>query len=66
MAEKIRESIVALAIPHETSEHLVATISVGVASMIPQADSSSDDLLRSADRMLYQAKEQGRNCVVAA
>ncbi len=66
MAEKIRESIVALGIRHEASEFSVTTISAGVASMIPTAENRSDDLLRTADRMLYQAKNQGRNSVVAA
>lgn len=66
IAEKIRESIAALAIPHAISEHRIATVSMGVASIVPTGDNCSDDLLRNADRMLYQAKEQGRNCVVTA
>jgi len=41
-----------------------STISIGVAETIP-TDKSFDDLLRRADRMLYKAKERGRNQVVA-
>lgn len=41
-----------------------STISIGVAEAV-STDQSLEDLLRRADRMLYKAKEQGRNCVVA-
>jgi diguanylate cyclase (GGDEF)-like protein len=40
------------------------TISVGVASL--QADETGADLLARADTALYEAKDQGRNCVVSA
>ncbi len=43
-------------------ELIHSTISIGVAETIP-ADKSFDDLLRRADRMLYKAKERGRNQV---
>jgi len=39
-----------------------STVSIGVAETIP-TDKSFDDLLRRADRMLYKAKERGRNQV---
>jgi diguanylate cyclase (GGDEF)-like protein len=41
------------------------TISLGVASMVPDPDLSLDALINSADQALYQAKQQGRDCVVA-
>ena len=41
-----------------------STMSIGVAETIPD-DQSFDDLLRRADRMLYKAKERGRNQVAA-
>ena len=41
------------------------TISIGAASC-PQGDrTDSTDAIKRADRALYAAKAQGRNCVVA-
>ena len=39
------------------------TISIGIAQLNPIGD-SFDDLLKRADLAVYQAKDQGRNCVV--
>lgn len=66
LAEKIRRDLAALQLPHERSETGFCTLSAGVAAMIPAVGDHSDELLRRADRRLYQAKEQGRNCVVSA
>jgi diguanylate cyclase (GGDEF)-like protein len=66
-ADKVRASIESLKIPHEKSSvSEFVTISIGVASVIPGKDefSNSEILLREADRALYQAKYDGRNCVV--
>ena len=49
---------------HDASEHGKLSISVGIASMPPGPDQSSDDLMRAADMALFQAKAQGRNQVV--
>jgi diguanylate cyclase (GGDEF)-like protein len=40
-----------------------STVSIGVAEANPD-DKSLEDILRRADRMMYKAKEAGRNCVV--
>jgi diguanylate cyclase (GGDEF)-like protein len=37
------------------------TLSLGVASLIPNADSHPDALLQAADQALYRAKAAGRN-----
>ena len=66
IAEKCRSLVHDLAIPHEKSgTRNVLTISVGVASITPAADSEPASLFAAADRMLYQAKECGRNRVVS-
>lgn len=65
VAEKLRRAVEAMQIPHTasvTGEWL--TVSVGVASGIPQAGGKFSDLIEIADRSLYQAKRQGRNLVV--
>jgi len=43
-------------------ELIHSTVSIGVAEASPE-DESLDDLLRRADKMLYKAKENGRNRV---
>ncbi len=63
IAEIIRANIQALGIPHRTS--LAAdsvTLSLGIASLIPDETSTVEDLLTLADKALYEAKSQGRNC----
>jgi diguanylate cyclase (GGDEF)-like protein len=45
-------------------ELIHSTVSIGVAEAVP-ADTSFEVVLRRADQMLYKAKEQGRNRVVA-
>ncbi|MGD9599159.1 MAG: diguanylate cyclase [Steroidobacteraceae bacterium] len=62
VARAMLEAVTALAIPHDrslTRPHV--TVSVGVATMSPERDSSHDLVVRIADRALYIAKEQGRN-----
>jgi diguanylate cyclase (GGDEF)-like protein len=43
---------------------IYSTVSIGVAEAAP-GDKAFDDLLRRADRMLYKAKERGKNQVAA-
>tara|TARA_R110001583_G_scaffold18141_2_gene72576 strand:+ start:22533 stop:23903 length:1371 start_codon:yes stop_codon:yes gene_type:complete len=65
IAQKIRGNIEALAIVHEyASSGNYVTVSVGVASVIPDSDVRCDELLSSADQALYQAKHSGRNRVM--
>lgn len=64
MAEQMRERVKELRIPHErssTAPHV--TISLGVASQVPDARSKLKDLLIKADQALYMAKSRGRDRV---
>lgn len=62
VAEKIRQSIAALALTHEYAESGVVTVSAGVASVVPDEHKTASDLIRMADTALYAAKAGGRNC----
>lgn len=61
LAENLRSSIEALAIPHPDSSFGVVTVSAGVA--LHSAGKDSNMLIREADKALYQAKSTGRNKV---
>ncbi len=66
LAEAIRQSLEALALPHEKSPIGWVTTSIGVAALGPDDQQSPEMFLRMADKAMYRAKEQGRNRVVAA
>jgi diguanylate cyclase (GGDEF)-like protein/PAS domain S-box-containing protein len=63
-AEQMRAAVEALDIPHRGWTRGRVTISAGATARIPAAsDEDGPDLVATADRLLYQAKEAGRNCV---
>jgi diguanylate cyclase (GGDEF)-like protein len=64
-AQKVRAAIYQLNLLHRASEvSKVVTVSLGVASFIPQRSLTPEGLVMAADRALYQAKQAGRDCVV--
>ncbi len=66
VAEKLRNAVDQLNIPHEhssISDHV--TMSLGVATTVPSASETSMILVKSADARLYEAKANGRNQVAA-
>jgi diguanylate cyclase (GGDEF)-like protein/PAS domain S-box-containing protein len=64
LARQIRLHIEALKIPHiNSSVDLYVTLSLGVASCIPNGGLGFYALVAAADKGLYQAKELGRNQV---
>ncbi|ODH03182.1 diguanylate cyclase [Nostoc sp. KVJ20] len=65
VARDIQTNVSALQMPHPHS--LVSefiTLSLGVATITPHSQLSPATLIAAADQGLYQAKAQGRNCVV--
>src|SRR5712691_10825644 len=62
VAQSVSRVIAGLAIPHARSgTGRIIALSQGIASLTPENETSSEDLIQRADRALYQAKEQGRN-----
>ncbi len=61
-AERIRTEIEAMEIPFE-GHKIKVTVSAGITGTDCVEDENLDSFLKSADRALYAAKIEGRNCV---
>lgn len=67
VADRIREAVEALKLPHARSEvGSFVTVSIGVASVAASQSRPPANLIAAADAALYQAKREGRNRVVLA
>jgi diguanylate cyclase (GGDEF)-like protein/PAS domain S-box-containing protein len=65
IADRVREAVRSLAIPHSDNEFEVVTVSLGVAATNAAIDAPAK-LVESADQALYAAKESGRDRVCVA
>ncbi|MGF1589283.1 MAG: diguanylate cyclase [Pleurocapsa sp.] len=61
-AEEIRTGIKKLKLEHEGEQLESISVSIGL-SCFPDDSTNADGLIQAADKALYQAKEQGRDCV---
>jgi diguanylate cyclase (GGDEF)-like protein len=61
VAARLNAAVRALKVPHERSPHRLVTISIGIASAIPQQGDLPERLVEEADVALYAAKKQGRD-----
>jgi diguanylate cyclase (GGDEF)-like protein len=66
VAAQVHSSIRGAAILHESMRNRRLTVSLGCATASPKPDEAASDLLVAADRALYQAKRDGRDCVAVA
>lgn len=66
IAENLRKAVESLKIPHEKSNYGSVTISIGIASTVPKKVNNFEKIISCADKALYEAKSQGRNCVASS
>ena len=63
VAERIRQHVTELKLPHMDSPYGHVTVSCGVSSVLPATELSPEMLVKSADNALYLSKNQGRNMI---
>jgi diguanylate cyclase (GGDEF)-like protein len=61
VAERVRSAVIALNLPHAGAENGIASVSIGVASIVPPRSGIVCGLVAAADDALYDAKRTGRN-----
>lgn len=62
VAERIRCDITELALPHPGNDNVgTVSVSLGVATVVPDRTIEMKELVEAADRALYAAKRAGRN-----
>jgi diguanylate cyclase (GGDEF)-like protein len=62
IAQSVHKSIQALQIAHAASSTgAYVTVTMGISTIIPGQDNTTQTLIRAADIALYYAKQQGRN-----
>lgn len=66
VAEKIRNGLRELQLPHTASPFGQVTLSIGIASAAPGFDNPPDDLIEAASRALARAKQEGRDRICRA
>jgi two-component system, cell cycle response regulator len=68
LGERIRKRIAETDIPiaDESGKFIKVTVSIGVATLPPGVAAQPEAVVSAADKNLYQAKEAGRNRVVAS
>jgi len=66
LAEELRRGVLEARIPHAEEVAPWLSISLGIASRVPNAQDSVEELIAAADKALYEAKLNGRNRVCAA
>ena len=66
VAERLRQCVEVLQLRNENAPHGLITISVGVATVKATKEYPLEALIASADGALYEAKKEGRNCIIGS
>ena len=65
VAERMRQAVMGLAMAHRASETAdVVTVSIGLVTTCPMMKHQPRDMIRMVERACFEAKQQGRNCLV--